>query len=348
MRNALTILAICVLATGTGCHAIDFYPGSLQEPTPPELQAPRELSMVSLPAYRIQPPDVLKIDVAKVVARPSYRISPMDVLEIKGAGVLPDMPIDRYYDVESDGTVNLGPAYGTFIVAGLTVEEAAVQIKRALQLFIKAPMISVKVSRTAIAAQIPNEYYRVQPDGMINFGQYGMVYMSGKTVSEAMEAVKTHLGQYFDAPMVNVEIAEYNSQSYYVVFEGLVSTQNMSRFPITGNETVLDAMSRVSNASNSWRKTVWVARPAPGGSGCEQILPVDLNAITHGGRTDTNYQILPGDRIYVVDDSVVAANRAIGVLGSPIKIVLGIASLGASTVQSAEVTGRDYNRLRHD
>ena len=27
----------------------------------------------------------------------------------------------------------------------------------------------------------------------------------------------------------------------------------------------------------------------------DQILPVDLDAITHGGITDTNYQILPGD-----------------------------------------------------
>jgi polysaccharide biosynthesis/export protein len=345
MRNALTMLAICVLATGTGCHAIDFYPGSLQEPTPPELETPRELSMVSLPAYRIEPPDVVRIRVTKAIPRASYRISPLDVLEIKGAGVLQDMPIDRYYDVESDGTVNLGPAYGIFAVAGLTVEEAAAEITRALRLFMKAPMISVKVSRSAVVAEVSDEY-RVQPDGTVNFGQYGMVYLSGKTVTEAMLAVQAHLSQYFDIPQAEVEVVRYNSKSYYVVCEGLVSPDSMSRFSITGNETVLDAISRASIGSKMRHKTIWVARPAPGNSGCSQILPVDWNAVAHGARTDTNYQILPGDRIYIVEDSVVAANRVLGTLTSPITTVLGIASLGASTGQGMEVLGRDFNRQR--
>ena len=41
----------------------------------------------------------------------------------------------------------------------------------------------------------------------------------------------------------------------------------------------------------------WVARQAPANFGRDQILPVDWNAIAHGGVTDTNYQILPGDRV---------------------------------------------------
>jgi hypothetical protein len=35
----------------------------------------------------------------------------------------------------------------------------------------------------------------------------------------------------------------------------------------------------------------------------EQILPVDWNGITRAGNTRTNYQLLPGDRLYVVTHS---------------------------------------------
>ena len=62
-RNALTLLAMCVLATATGCHAIDFYTPSLQEAVPPELETPRELSMVSLPLTALSRRTCLYINV---------------------------------------------------------------------------------------------------------------------------------------------------------------------------------------------------------------------------------------------------------------------------------------------
>ena len=77
---------------------------------------------------------------------------------------------------------------------------------------------------------------------------------------------------------------------------------------------------------------MWVARAAPGGMGPEQILPVDWVAIARGGVTETNYQILPGDRLYIVDDNLVAANNYIAKFTNPIERLLNIASLGASTI----------------
>jgi Spy/CpxP family protein refolding chaperone len=48
-------------------------------------------------------------------------------------------------------------------------------------------------------------------------------------------------------------------------------------------------------------KKVWVARPNSSESG-EQILPVDFAAITHGGSAATNYQIMPGDRVFIAEE----------------------------------------------
>lgn len=343
------MLAICVLAAGTGCQAIDFYTPSLQMPVPAELEAPRELSMMSLPAYRIEPPDEITIRVSKLIPRPSYRIAPSDVLEIEVLGTLRDRRINRLYIVEADGTVNLGLPYGTVSVSGLTVEGAIAEITRVLQGLLKTPMVSVKLSRSADRERIADRHRTVEPDGMVSLGRYGMVYVSGKTVTEASEAVRQHLLQYFDSPQVSVEVEVFGSKCYYVVTEELGGRGNMLRFPITGNETVLDAVCQMCQAyepAGMSSKTLWVARPTPGSVESEQILPVDWDAVAHGGRTDTNYQLLPGDRVYVVDDSLDATSRVIVKFTNPIRQLLGIAQLGATTGTNMQALGREYNKRR--
>ena len=93
-KHLLAVLAVGVLAMATGCHAIDFYTPSLQKPIPAGNEPPRELSMVSLPVYRIAPPDVIRIEVVKLVPRASYRIGPSDMLLIRVLGTLRE-PADR-------------------------------------------------------------------------------------------------------------------------------------------------------------------------------------------------------------------------------------------------------------
>src|SRR5690606_12671495 len=85
---------------------------------------PRELTKVALPPHRVAPPDVLQIDVMKVIPKPPYKLDTLDILEITVAGALPDQPIAGGYQVQADGTVDLGAAYGAVAVVGLTVHEA--------------------------------------------------------------------------------------------------------------------------------------------------------------------------------------------------------------------------------
>ena len=109
---------------------------------------------------------------------------------------------------------------------------------------------------------------------------------------------------------------------------------NIRRVPITGNDTVLDALSAVNGLSQVSSATVWIARPAPGGFGCEQIMPVDYAAIAQGGSTATNYQIMPGDRVFIAGDNMMAFNNWLAKLTAPVERMLGIASLGTSTARS--------------
>src|SRR5262249_61845616 len=82
------------------------------------------------------------------------------------------------------------------------------------------------------------------------------------------------------------------------------------------------------------KRRIWVARPATCPLGCDQILPVDWRAITEGGSTCTNYQIFPGDRIYVHSDCLIRFDNYLAKLFAPVERVLGITLLGSSTVSS--------------
>jgi protein involved in polysaccharide export with SLBB domain len=302
--------------------------------------------MVCLPAYRIEPPDMLRLQVMKLVPRPPYRIGIHDTLTVRVRGTPPEQPINGYYVVETDGLVTLGPLYGTARVLGLTTEEAAAKIKQALFRVLQKPSVTVELARSASAIEISGAY-RVAPDGVVRLRFCGAVHVAGKTVTEASQAIENQLAQYFDSPQVGVEVIGYNSKSYRVIVSGaLASREVVQRFPITGNETVLDAIGQIQGLSAVSSKTIWVARPLPGSSGREQILSVNWEAITRGGETATNYQILPGDRIYIADDSLIALNSYINRLVSPIEQLLGVSQLGATTIQSTEVMGRNFNNVQ--
>ena len=138
----------------------------------------------------------------------------------------------------------------------------------------------------------------------------------------------------------------YNSKVFYVITEGAGIGDNIRRIPITGNETVLDALSTVNGLSQVSSTQIWVARPAPGGFGCEQILPVDYVAIAKGGSSATNYQILPGDRVFIAQDNVVNFNNYLAKVTAPIERLLGIAGLGTNTIRGMQTMGRAYNLNR--
>jgi hypothetical protein len=77
-----------------------------------------------------------------------------------------------------------------------------------------------------------------------------------------------------------------------------------------------------------------VARPAPAGACPDQILAVDWIGITQRGEPATNYQILPGDRIYLKASPLITADTYLARVISPIERVFGIVLLGHTTVQT--------------
>jgi len=68
--------------------------------------------------------------------------------------------------------------------------------------------------------------------------------------------------------------------------------------------------------------------------GGDQILPVDWRAIVQGGSTATNYQLFPGDRVYVKADCLISIDNWLAKALAPVERLFGITLLGAATVQT--------------
>jgi polysaccharide export outer membrane protein len=102
---------------------------------------------------------------------------------------------------------------------------------------------------------------------------------------------------------------------------------------VTGNETVLDAVSLVGGLQSVSSTKIWISRPAPDGAPCYQVLPVNWQAVTKGADTTTNYQILPGDRVFVAQDKMVAFDTWVAKMVTPFERIFGFTLLGTGTIQ---------------
>jgi len=329
------VRAICLtalLVASGGCTAFfaptNSFPITPSEPSP-HSPVPRELDKVSLPPYVIEPPDILMINAVKIVPKPPHKIEAFDGLLIRVLGTLPDQPIAEAFAVDPDGTVDLGPSYGRVKVVGLTTDEAQSAIQQHLAEFLQSPQVSVSLAFTSGGQQIVGEHL-VGPDGRVNLGTYGSVYVTGLTLEDARAAIEQQLSNFLEDPQVVVDIFAYNSKKYYVITQGAGFGDNVATAPITGNETVLDAVATIGGLSQLSSKKIWIARPAPNGVGCEQILPVNWDDITQGASTATNYQLLPGDRLFIAQDPYLTFDRVVQKLTAPFERIFGFVSLGTA------------------
>ena len=318
------------VAAATGDRSACLNDGEI---VPASQRPPAELTKMTLPTYRIEPPDTLLLEAIRVVPKQPYLLKPLDSIQIVASGTPIDQPIFNVFAIDADGSVNLGPAYGSVVVEGLSVEEARDEISRVLRKTLVQSDVAVTLIQASGQQQIFGEH-QVSVDGTISLGIYGRVQVAGMTVDEARYAIEEKLSEYFDAPEVSVDIFGYNSKVFYIIFEGPGDT--VIRLPITGNETVLDAIASVGQIGPNSSKRIWISRPAPHGVGCDQVLPVDWNAITKGANTCTNYQMLPGDRLFIAQDRLVALDTFISKILNPFERMFGFTLLGSQTIQSIQ------------
>lgn len=288
----------------------------------------KELNKTTFPDYIIEPPDVLFIEGVTMVPKAPYRLKQLDAINIEAPYAIPDEPIQGSYLVEQGGMIYLGELYGSVRVLDLTVEEAQRAIESQLAEKLRNPTTQVRLDSFRAAASVTGSF-RVGPDGAIRLGGYGSIQVTGLTVPEAKQAIERTLSTKLENPQVSVVVAGLQSKGYYVIMQGGGLGDGVFKFPSTGNETVLDAISNIQGLQAHSSKKIWIARPT--GTGEPQILPVDWFAITQRGSVASNYQVLPGDRVFVAEDKLVSKDTAVAKLTAPLERVLGFTLLGTGT-----------------
>lgn len=322
----LVLFAVTALM---GCRTAG-HPGPLSHPVPPlPPDLPKELSKVVLPTYTVEPPDILVVEAIHVVPKSPYLLRTGDLIAINVFGTLPDAPISGAFPIQPGGMVNLGAPYGTVKVTRMTTEGAQAAILAALAAHIKEPVVNVSLVEMAGQQQIAGQHL-VGPDGTITLGSYGSVSVVGLTLAQTKQAIEVHLSNELEDPSVAVDVFAYNSKVYYVITEGAGTGDGVTRFPITGNDTVLDAIANINGTTEVSSKQIWIARPVPDSNELV-ILPVDWRGVSALGATGTNYQILPGDRVFVAEDHRVAFDTSLAKTLAPLERAMGFATLSVNT-----------------
>jgi polysaccharide biosynthesis/export protein len=105
----------------------------------------------------------------------------------------------------------------------------------------------------------------------------------------------------------------------------------------------MDAIANIGGLSEvSSKRNIWIARRTPHAGQPWQILPVDWVGTSQHGITYTNYQIMPGDRVYVKAQRLVTIDRTLARIIAPFERMFGIALLGSSTYNQFAGRGNGF------
>ena len=329
-RYAGPVLLAMLCTVSCGCSPFLACSESIEPVQVAEEDSPATADWTPPSPYVIEPPDIILIDAVKIVPKSPYKVDTFDHLQIIVTGTLIDQPISGNFQVEPEGTVNFGPAYGRVKLSGLSIDEARDEVDHHLRTILKEPQVSLSLAQSAGVQQITGEHL-VGPDGTVNLGTYGSAYVAGMMLAEAKEAVERHLSKYLDDPEVVIDMFAYNSNVYYIITESTGASDQLVRMPFKEGETVLVAIARINGLTEVSSKEIWIARPSQGE--CDVILPVNWTDITRGASTATNYSIQPGDRIYIADHRLsefAPHNRSL----TPSERLFGYVLLGSQWLQT--------------
>jgi len=147
--------------------------------------------------------------------------------------------------------------------------------------------------------------FTVEADGTINYPLVGRVPVGGKTLRAIQEDLTSRLGaSYLRNPQVTILVDQFRSQSIFVQGE----VRQPGKHVISGNLTLLEALSQAGGPTTSAGTDVIVRRPRNPSAGAGPIDPTDDTASEVVARVNledlqsgraANVAIRDGDNVFV-------------------------------------------------
>lgn len=140
----------------------------------------------------------------------------------------------------------------------------------------------------------------VENDGTIQLGQYGQLHVEGLTLAEIRGEAERILARETERKVpLTARLVEKKGEIYYVL--GEVGSPGI--YPIEGHEKVLDAIIKAGGVTDQADRTGIILTKPTLPNECRVVLPICYRHIVQLGDTSTNYQMEPGDRIFVPSSS---------------------------------------------
>jgi len=154
---------------------------------------------------------------------------------------------------------------------------------------------------------------QVMPDGMLYFDVAEGVKASGKTLREISATLSASLEHEYLSPVVTVNLANAQSQRYFVLGQVKIP----GAYPIAGPTTLIEAISQAGGLYSSGntfggdtQETVDLDRAVLIRGG--ELLPVDFRGLIEHGDMGQNVYVRAGDYLYLPS----VQHRVVYVLGS--------------------------------
>ena len=236
------------------------------------LQTPRELAKRPLGSYVVEVGDSIFVEPVSFNA----------TIRLPGDQV-----------IRPDGTISLGE-FGLYEAVNKTIQQIQLEVQSIIDNTGRAKLVQEfeEERRQKRQLEVISERPASEDDESTSDNLSDSEF---ELERERMLALENRIAENKAQNRISVRLVNWDSKKIYVLGE----VNSPGFFAYAGNETVLDAILEAGGLTgNANHHQITVARPTPCGS-CRIVMKVCYDQVVQLGDTSTNYQLLPGDRVFV-------------------------------------------------
>ncbi len=194
--------------------------------------------------------------------------------------------------------------------------------------YVVRPPDTIRV-HAPMADEVDGATQTVRADGKVVLRLLGEIDVVGLTTHEIAKKVKAQLSRYYVDPEVEVEVARYASQFYYVF--GEVHQPGPRQF--TGRDTLVQALAEAMPTDLAWRSQIRVVRPAADEEE-RKVIVIDLDKMVYEGDLTMNVLLQEGDIIQVPPTPLAWLGHRVRELLYPVDPVMDAYNTPARLIES--------------
>ena len=291
IRCVLSCLVVTMLISLTGCSTLSSLGLPFSSSTNQILKSAKQIS--ETPGRAIQAPSELGKQPLDM-----YMIEIGDTLFVEANNFDATIRLPGDQVVKPDGTISIGE-FGSFDAVHKTIEQCRAEIQAIIEIN----------TRNDLEQEFRDEQQQSEQDKrLLDDGspERPTLELDGNDAADAQRSatrreqekrnnLERKIASRIKQNQISVRLVNWDSKRIYVLGE----VNSPGYFSYTGNQTVLDAIVEAGGLTGKANHhQIIVSRPTPCGS-CRIVMKVCYDQVVQLGDTSTNYQLLPGDRVFV-------------------------------------------------